>query len=139
MANAPPRLVLFDGVCRFCDGAVRWLLERDPEGRLRFATLQGETAAALRESHPEFPTDLETLVYVETDASGEHIYLRSDAIFRVVAQLRSPWRHVARLRRLPRGLTDAVYRVFVRNRYRIFGKFDECVIPTADERARFVA
>jgi predicted DCC family thiol-disulfide oxidoreductase YuxK len=139
MTNVPPRLVFFDGVCRFCDGAVRWLLDRDPEARLRFAPLQGETAAALRTRHPEFPTDVETLVYVETDASGEHIYLRSDAIFRVVEQVRSPWRHVARLRWLPRWLTDAVYRVFVRNRYRIFGKLDECAIPTADERTRFVA
>lgn len=139
MESIPPRLVFFDGVCRFCDGAVRWLLERDPEGRLHFAPLQGEAATALRERHPVFPTDLETLVYVETDASGERVYLRSDAIFRVVAQIRSPWRYLGRLRWLPRVFTDAVYRVFVRNRYRIFGKFDECVIPDADVRARFVA
>lgn len=139
MAASPPRLVLFDGVCRFCDGAVRWLLDRDPDGRLCFAPLQGESASALRERHPEIPVDLETLVYVESDADGEHIYLRSEAIFRVIAQLRGPWRHIARLRWLPRRLTDAVYAVFVRNRYRIFGKFDECVIPDEDERARFVA
>jgi predicted DCC family thiol-disulfide oxidoreductase YuxK len=135
----PPRLVLFDGVCRFCDGAVRWLLDRDPDGLLCFAPLQGETAAALRARHPETPTDLDTLVYVETDASGERVYLRSDAIFRVVAQIRGPWRNIARLCWLPRRFTDAVYGVFVRNRYRIFGKFDECVIPDADERARFFA
>jgi predicted DCC family thiol-disulfide oxidoreductase YuxK len=118
---------------------VRWLLDRDPDGRLRFAPLQGETASALRERHPEIPADLETLVYVEADADGERIYLRSEAIFRVVAHIRGPWRHLARLRWLPRWLTDAVYGAFVRNRYRIFGKFDECVIPDEGERARFVA
>ena len=139
MTVLPPRIVFFDGVCRFCDGAVRWLLERDPEGRLHFAPLQGETAAALRERHPEFPSDIDTLVYVESDAAGERIYTRSDAIFRVVAEIRGPWRHIARLRFLPRVLTDALYRAFVRNRYRIFGKLDECLLPDAEQRARFVA
>ena len=55
---APSRLVLFDGVCGFCDRAVRWLIARDPAGRLRFAPPQGEADAALRERHPEIPREL---------------------------------------------------------------------------------
>ena len=80
---APPGgLVLFDGVCAFCDGAVRWLIERDPHARLRFAPLQGETAAALRRRHPELPSDVDTLVYVETLGGAERVYLRSEAVWR---------------------------------------------------------
>jgi predicted DCC family thiol-disulfide oxidoreductase YuxK len=139
MIVSPPRIVFFDGVCRFCDGAVRWLLERDPAGRLHFAPLQGETAAGLRERHPNFPTAIDTLVYVETDAGGERIYTRSVALFRVVAEICGPWRHLARLRFLPRSFTDAVYGAFVRYRYKIFGKIDECMVPDAEQRARFVA
>jgi len=139
MATLPPRLVLFDGVCRFCDGAVRWLLDRDPHGRLHFAPLQGETAAALRERHPSIPTDLDSMVYVESGAEGERVHLESAAVFRVLGQIEGPARHLAHLGRLPRWLTDPLYRIFVRNRYRLFGKLDECVIPTEAERARFVA
>ena len=135
----PPRLVLFDGVCGFCDRAVRWLLERDRFEQLHFAPLQGETAAALRRRHPEIPEDVEAIVYVETDASGERVHLRSDAVFRVAAELAGPWRRLAWLRWLPRSLSDWGYRVFARHRYRLFGKRDACSAPRPDERARFVA
>ena len=137
--SLPERLVLYDGVCGFCDGAVRWLLARDPVGRLTFAPLQGETAAALRRRHPEIPCDLDTMVYVETDAEGERVHLRSEAVFRVLAEIDGPWRRVALLRRLPRWLREAGYRLFARYRYRIFGKLDACPVPEPPERARFVA
>jgi len=135
----PPRLVLFDGICGFCDRAVRWLLERDRFGHLHFAPLQGETAAALRRRHPEIPEDIDAIVYVETDASGERVHLRSDAVFRVAAELAGPWRRLAWLRWLPRPLSDWGYCVFARHRYRFFGKLDACPVPLPDERARFIA
>jgi predicted DCC family thiol-disulfide oxidoreductase YuxK len=135
----PPRLVLFDGICGFCDRAVRWLIERDRFGHLHFAPLQGETAAALRRRHPEIPEDIDAIVYVETDASGERVRLRSDAVFRVAAGLAGPWRRLAWLRWLPRPLSDWGYRVFARHRYRLFGKLDACPVPLPDERARFIA
>ncbi len=136
---APYRLVLFDGVCGFCDRAVRWAIARDPERRLRFSPLQGEAAAALRLRHPEIPRDLDTMVYVEATGAGERVHLRSEAMFRVLREVRTPWRRLAWLGVLPRFLTDAVYALFVRHRYRIFGKLDTCALPDPGERARFVA
>jgi predicted DCC family thiol-disulfide oxidoreductase YuxK len=130
--------VLFDGVCVFCNGAVRWLLARDPQGRLRYAPLQGETAAALRTRHPQIPEALETFVYVEPSADGERVYLRSDALLRVLAQLDTPLRRLAVLRVLPAGLRDALYLVFARMRYRLFGRLDACALPNAEEKARFL-
>jgi predicted DCC family thiol-disulfide oxidoreductase YuxK len=138
-ASGPRRVVLFDGVCNFCDGAVRWLMDRDPEGRLHFAPLQGETAAALRARHPEIPEALETMVLVEGPPGSERVYLNSQAVFRTLAQLQSPWRHLAVLGRLPRFVTDAGYRAFARLRYRLFGRRDQCRIPTPAEAARFLA
>jgi predicted DCC family thiol-disulfide oxidoreductase YuxK len=135
----PARLVLFDGVCGFCDRAIRWLLERDRSERLHFAPLQGATAATLRRRHPEIPEGAETLVFVEIDADGERVHLRSDAVFRVAAELDGRWRRLAWLRRLPRPLTDAAYRLFARHRYRLFGKLDACSAPLPGERARFFA
>jgi len=116
-AFLPPRLVLFDGVCGFCDRAVRWLLARDPDGRLRFAPLQGETAAALRARHPEIPDEADTVVYVEAIEGVERVFLRSEAVFRLVAQLRGPWRRLAWLRWIPRPITDLGYRLFARARF----------------------
>ena len=135
----PPRLVLFDGVCGFCDQAIAWLLAHDTRGRLHFAPLQGETAAGLRERHPEIPGDVDTAVYIESDASGERVSLRSEAVFRVLAELPGAWRHLAWLGLIPRPLTDWAYRLFARHRYRLFGKLDACVVPSASERVRFIA
>ena len=112
MISTPERILLFDGTCGFCDGAVRWLLERDPVGRLHFAPLQGELAAALRARHPEIPNDLDTAVLVERFEGEERVYLRSQAVLRALALLESPWRRAAWLRFLPRFLTDACYLLF---------------------------
>ncbi len=103
---APYRLVLFDGVCGFCDRLVRWLIARDPDRRLCFSPLQGEAAAALRLRHPQIPRDLDTMVYVEVTGAGERVYLRSEAMFRVLREVRSPWRRLAWLGVLPRFLTE---------------------------------
>ena len=134
----PSRVVLFDGVCVFCEGVVRWLIERDPQARLRFATLRGETAAALRRAHLQIPEELATLVYVASDDGDEGVSLRSEAVFRVLAQIEGPWRSLAWLGRLPRWCTDPAYRLFVRHRYRIFGKRSECLVPSSAERVRFL-
>jgi predicted DCC family thiol-disulfide oxidoreductase YuxK len=131
------RIVLFDGVCGFCDRLVRWLLARDA-GRFVYAPLQGRAAAALRARHPEIPAGLETLVYVESGDAGEQVYLRSDAMFRVMAQLPAPWRWLAALRHLPRALTDFAYARFVRRRYRLFGRLEACRLPDPDQRSRFL-
>ena len=132
-------IVLFDGECVFCDGFVRWLLARDPRGRLRFAPLQGETAAELRARHPEIPEAHDTVVFVENRRDGALVRLRSDAALRILSLLESPWRHVWTLRFVPRPLRDLPYRLFVRFRYRIFGRFDTCPIPSEDEASRFLA
>jgi predicted DCC family thiol-disulfide oxidoreductase YuxK len=88
----PRRLVLFDGVCVFCDGAVRKLIAADPDASLRFAPLQGETAKALRARHPEIPLDLDTIVFVEAAGAEERIHLRTDAVIRIAALVPGPWR-----------------------------------------------
>ena len=133
----PARLVLYDGVCGFCDGAVRWLLARDPAGRLCFAPLQGETAAALRRLHPEIPIELETLVLVESTGASSRVFLRSDALWRVCAELAGPWRRLAWLRWLPRGLRDFGYGALRAPPLPLFGRLDACRVPDAAERARF--
>jgi predicted DCC family thiol-disulfide oxidoreductase YuxK len=137
-ARQPAGIVLFDGVCGFCDAAVRWLLRRDPEGRLRFAPLQGETAARLRARQPGIPEGLGTLVYVVESDGGERVYLRSEAVFRACAAISGSPRWVGILASLPRSLTDFGYRLIAGLRYRVFGRLDACRIPTPHERERML-
>jgi predicted DCC family thiol-disulfide oxidoreductase YuxK len=135
----PARLVLYDGVCGFCNGSVRWLIERDTESRMHYAPLQGETAAGLRARHPEIATALDTIVFVEAAPGGERVWQQSAAVFRVLRELPAPWRWLVALRwLLPRALWDAAYRAFARRRYRWFGRLDACPIPPPALRARFL-
>ena len=132
------RLVLFDGVCGFCEGFVQWLLERDPDGRLRFAPLQGEAAQRLRERHPEIPAGVDTFVYVEALDDGERVHLRTAAIVAVCRALPRPPFWLGALAVLPTAPVDLAYALFARVRYRLFGKRDACRVPTLEERARFL-
>lgn len=136
MTALPARIVLYDGVCGFCNGSVRWLAAHDRVARLHYAPLQGETAAALRARHPEIPTALETIAFVEED----RVSMQSAAVFRVLRELPAPWRWIAALRGLlPRALWDAAYRAFARRRYRWFGRLDACPIPPPSLRARILS
>jgi len=134
----PARVVFYDGVCGFCNLAIRWLMARDPHARLHYASLQGDTAAAVRARHAEFPQDIDTLVLLERDADGERLHLRSGAVLRVAAEIQGPWRRLNWLRIVPRPIRDWGYRLFARNRYRMFGRLDACPVPSEAERARFV-
>lgn len=141
METAEPRdhlLILFDGVCGFCNAGVTWLLDRDPREVLRFAPLQGETAASLRRRHDEIPADIDTLVVVDTREGQEKVFLRSAAVVRILGVLESPWRHFRLLRLVPAPLLDLGYRAFARLRYRIFGKRDTCRVPSPEERTRML-
>ncbi|MCH7708936.1 MAG: DUF393 domain-containing protein [Myxococcales bacterium] len=139
-ASRDPReyIVLFDGVCAFCDGMLQWLMDRDPQGRLSYAPLQGPTAGAIRRRHPLIPDDIDTIVLLESRDGVERVRLRSDAIFRICELLepRPVW--LPLLSWLPRPLADFGYRGFARLRYRLFGRFDTCRIPTPEERAHFL-
>lgn len=130
-SDLPPCIVLFDGVCGLCHRLVRFFVRADRRRALRYAPLQGETAARLRAMHPEIPVDLDTVVFIENG----RVHLRSHAILRACRYLGWPWRAAVIFAVLPRPLTDAVYGVVARVRYRIFGKLETCEIPTVTERS----
>jgi predicted DCC family thiol-disulfide oxidoreductase YuxK len=134
----PPRVVLYDGICGLCDKSVQWLLDHDPDGQLRFAPLQGPTAASILARHPSLPRTLETVIFVEQDGERERVHVRSHAIFHICKYVRGVARGLAIFRFLPAVLTDLAYRLVARLRYRIWGQLDQCRVPTPDERARFL-
>ena len=126
-------IVLFDGVCSLCNGAVRFILSRDPGGALRFASLQsvyGQSQLA-RFDLPQ--DDFDTFVLVERD----QFYTRSTAALRALAYLTFPWSLARVLIFVPRFIRDAVYDWVARNRYDWFGKVDLCPLPTPEQQTRF--
>ena len=128
----PAAIVLFDGVCNLCNGVVRWLILHDPEARLRFASLQSEAGAELVARHGL--RGVESVVVIE----GERAFVRSEAVLRLAHHLGRPWSLVGAAGVLPRPLRDLSYRALARSRYRIFGRREECLVPTAELRARFL-
>ena len=106
--------------------------ERDHE--LRFAPLQGETAATLRTRFPEIPDTLETIVLVD----GPRAHLRSKAFLHAARHLRAPWRWAYAFRWFPGFVLDLGYRVIAAIRYRVWGRADACDLPSPDQRARFL-
>lgn len=135
----PARIVLFDGTCAFCDGAVQWLLAHDREGRLAYAPLQGPTARQIRQRHPRMPVDLDSLVLVEVDRRGrERVYWHSRAVLGILGHLPLPWRLLRVGWLVPWFLRDLGYRAFAAARYRLFGRVDTCRLPSPEDRARFL-
>jgi predicted DCC family thiol-disulfide oxidoreductase YuxK len=138
LEGLPPRIVLFDGVCVFCNRSVDWLMRRDREGRLHFAPLQGETAQRVRAAFPEaVPEGIDTIVYLEQSGPEPRLWLRSQAVARILADVGDD-RLARLLRLLPTFVADLGYRVFARIRYAVFGRREECRVPTPAERAHFL-
>lgn len=135
---ATRNLVLYDGVCGLCDRAVQFLLEKDRAGAFHYAALQGETAAAVRQRHPELE-GVDSMVFVrDHDSPDERVFLRSGAALEIAATLGGFWWVLSWLRVVPRPLRDFVYDQVARRRYGWFGKFDSCKVPAPAVRARFL-
>jgi predicted DCC family thiol-disulfide oxidoreductase YuxK len=132
-------VLLYDGLCGFCDGTVQFILRHDRKKTLRFATLQGAYAREVFARHPEL-AGIDSLVLVERDPSSgsERVYVRSAGALRVAKYLGGAW-HLARvLAIVPGFIRDLGYDAFARVRYRVFGQYNSCPIPTPEQRARFI-
>src|SRR5215471_5014273 len=131
---ANPPLILFDGVCNFCNASVAWVVEHDHRDLFRFAALQsaaGKAAFARANGHTSLP---DTMVLI--DEAGLHT--RSEAVVRIASRLGLPWSLAGLVRLLPRPVRDWAYSSLARNRYRWFGRRESCLVPTPELRARFL-
>ena len=127
-------VLLFDGVCNLCNGSVQWILKRDHAGQFRFAALQSETGQQFLARFGMAQEDFDTVVLVD----GDRIYNRSDAALEILRRLGMPWSLLAWLRWIPRPVRNAVYDWVARNRYRWFGRQQECLLPRPEWKGRFL-
>ena len=126
-------ILLFDGVCNLCEGTVQWIIERDPQGRFRFASLQSAAGESILEEHQE-PNDLDTVILVH---EGK-LYRKSDAALKVLRLLGGVYSDLYAFWIVPRFIRHRVYDWVAARRYRFFGKKDSCMMPSPELRARFL-
>lgn len=128
------RVVLFDGVCRLCSAWVRFLIKFDRHRRFKLATVQSSAGQAILRSHG-LPTDhYETMLLVE----GATIYTQSSAFFRVMRRLPWPWPIVCVGWVIPAFIRDWLYDRIALNRYKLFGRYESCMMPDKDHDSRFL-
>lgn len=128
-------VIIFDGVCNFCDRSVRFVMDRDPSQRFRFASNQSEAGSALLSRFGIVPGGIDSVFLVE----GERIWSKSRAALEIARRMPWPWKAVYSGVVVPRFLRDWVYDMIARNRYRFFGKADSCRLPREGERERFLS
>ena len=132
-------IVLYDGVCGLCNHLVQFLLKRDSHDRFRFASLQSEFANKILTNHGVDPRDLDTVYAVrEYGQTNQNLLARSDAILFMLTELGGLWNVAGVGRLLPKAFRDAVYKIVARNRYRVFGKHESCILPAPEHRAKFL-
>lgn len=127
-------IVLFDGVCNLCNGAIDFILERDPAGKFAFASLQSEAGQEILSCYGLSTRDFDSVVLVQ---EGK-VYKKSKAALRIAGKLAGGWKYLRVLEVVPAFISDSVYNFIGRNRYRFFGKRENCRLPTPEIRSRFL-
>jgi predicted DCC family thiol-disulfide oxidoreductase YuxK len=126
-------LVLFDGICGLCNASVTWIIRRDKTKQFQFAPLQGKTGAEWKDRFPHLQhVDSLVLVY------NHSVYTESAAVLRIAKMLGFPWNLALLFWIVPGFLRNAVYRIVARNRYKWFGKLEQCMLPDVELADRFL-
>jgi predicted DCC family thiol-disulfide oxidoreductase YuxK len=127
-------LILFDGVCNFCNSAVNFVIKKDKQAQIQFAPLQSEKGRLYLRQYNLPVTDMKSFVFIE---DGK-VYTRSTAALRVCRYLKGLWPLCFGFIIVPKFIRDGIYNFIGKNRYKWFGVRDQCMIPTPEVRKRFV-
>ena len=127
-------IVIFDGVCNFCNGAVNFIIKRDPEGVFAFTPMQSDLAKELMEKHQIFNVGIDTFLLIK---DGQ-CFIFSSAALEIAKDLTGFWYLFNILKLIPAPVRDFFYKLFARNRYKLFGRKEHCMVPTTAISSRFV-
>lgn len=127
-------IVLFDGECNLCNGAVTFIIGRDPKARFKFAPLQSNAGRALLHTDHKSANLQDTIVLIENG----HVYTRSTAALRIAKRLHRLWPVLYIFIIVPRPIRNYIYKWIARNRYAWFGRKESCMIPTPELKQRFL-
>lgn len=127
-------IVIFDGVCNFCNGAVNFIIKRDPEALFVFTPMQSVLAHELMEKHKVYNVGVDTFLLIKND----EVFLFSSAAIEIAKDLTGFWYVFSIFRFVPKLVRDFFYKLFARNRYKLFGRQDICMVPAEDMKSRFI-
>ncbi|MET0392273.1 MAG: thiol-disulfide oxidoreductase DCC family protein [Chitinophagaceae bacterium] len=133
MTPASP-VILFDGVCNLCNNTVQFILKRDKKKQFLFGSLQGKAGQQLLRQFNLPTADFNSFVLAE----GDRFYTRSTAVLRMLKRLGGGWSLLYGFIVVPKFIRDGIYNWVARNRYKWYGRRDECMIPTPELKARFL-
>ncbi|WP_020526329.1 thiol-disulfide oxidoreductase DCC family protein [Flexithrix dorotheae] len=128
------KVILFDGVCNLCNSSVNFIIDRDPQAKFKFTSLQSEEGQEILNEFNLPTKDFDTIIYVE---NGK-LYNKSSAALKIAKGLNGAWPLLYIFYFLPKFFRDFFYNIIAKNRYKWFGKEDACRIPTPELKSRFI-
>ena len=127
-------IVIFVGVCNFCNGAVNFIIRHDPHGLFAFTPMQSDLAKELMAEHKINNVGVDTFLLIK---NGQ-CFVFSSAALEIAKDLTGYWYLFNILRIIPSSVRDVFYKLFARNRYKLFGRKSTCMVPNKNVRSRFV-
>lgn len=134
MPNTATNIILFDGVCNFCNSSVNKIIKHDKKNRFKFAALQSEIGKKLLQKHSIDSTKIDSIILIENDVA----FIKSSAILKISKHLNGIYPLAYGFIIIPVFLRDVVYDFIARNRYKWWGKKDSCMIPTSEVKSKFI-
>lgn len=132
--NSEQGILFFDGICNLCNTAVQFVIKRDKKDKFKFASLQSETGKEFCKKYKLSFNKLTSVIYFK---QGK-VYLKSTAALHVLYDLGGIWQIFFIFMIIPKFIRDFVYDLIAKNRYNLFGKRKECMLPTAQNKAKFL-
>ena len=127
-------IILFDGVCNFCNSSVNKIIKHDKKNKFKFAALQSETGKKLLEKHSIDSTKIDSIILIENDTA----FIKSTAILKISKQMSGLYPLAYGFIIIPTFIRNSVYDFIAKNRYKWFGKKDSCMIPTEEVKSKFI-
>lgn len=128
------QILLFDGLCNLCNDSVNFILKRDKTGKFKFASLQSEFGITLCKNHDIDTNRVDSIILIKNDKA----FIKSAAVLEILKDLPIGWRGLRLGIIFPKAIRDYLYDLVAKHRYRIFGKKDECLIPSKNVQDRFL-
>lgn len=127
-------ILLYDGSCGFCQNSVQFILRHERTEEIYFAPLQSNFAEQIKKEHPEILT-IDSIVFLK----GKELSVESDAALELATYLKAPYYFGKYVRFVPKGLRDSVYRFLAKNRHRLARNSNSCLVPSTQQRKRFLS
>ena len=134
MKSKDHKIILFDGVCNLCNGAVTYIIKRDKKNLFKFAALQSEIGQQLISKFNIDTSKVDSIILID----GEKHYEKSSAALRIAKYLSGAYPLLFGFMVVPKFIRNAVYDYIAKNRYKWFGKMESCMIPTAALKSKFL-